>query len=284
MAQDSLRVALIRNVFFDADASARLTRCLREAKDQGAELAVLPELACNAWRPWTKQAQDEDAEPLAGPRCAMQAQAAREVGIGLVGAAIVRDPATGRRENTALVFDAQGELVSTYAKIHLPEEPGFWETSHYEPGAVLAPVVRDFGFPVAIQICSDMNRPQAAQIAAAQGAMAILGPRATESKTFERWKPVWITTARTNAVYVLSVDRPGPEHGVLMGQPSIAVDPDGKVLLETTDPVAVVTLERSMVEQARTTYPGYLARMAELYAEGWAQVHLSHSAQPASRA
>ncbi|MCA9292534.1 MAG: carbon-nitrogen hydrolase family protein [Phycisphaerales bacterium] len=271
MAQDTLRVALIRDVFYGSGATARLKAQLRDAKSRGAELAVLPELACNEWRPWTKEAVEADAEPLDGPRCAMQAAAAREVGIGLVGAAIIRDE-TGRRENTAIVFDAKGERVSTYAKIHLPEEPGFWETSHYEPGRRLAPVVSAFGVPFAVQICSDMNRPQAAQIAAAQGAMAILGPRATESRTFERWKPVWIATARTNATYVLSVDRPGPEHGVLMGQPTIAVDPDGQVLLETMDSVAVVDIKRSAVEHARTTYPGYLARMAELYSEGWARI------------
>lgn len=269
MAHDTVRVALIRDVFFGSGATGRLKARLIEARAKGAELAVIPELGCNEWRPWTTVAEDADAERLGGPRCAMQAAAAREVGIGLIGAAIVQDEA-GRRENTALVYDAQGSLRSTYAKIHLPEEPGFWETSHYEPGRRLAPIVRDFGVPFAVQICSDMNRPQAAQIAAAQGAMAILGPRATESCTFERWKPVWVATARTNAVYVLSVDRPGPEHGVLMGQPTIAVDPDGQVLVETMDAVAVVELKRSAVEHARTTYPGYLARMAELYAEAWA--------------
>ncbi len=272
MAKDVLNVALIRDVFFDADGAVRLTARLREAKDKGAELVVIPELGINEWRPWTKEMVDDDAEPPGGPRHMMQSQAAREVGIGLIGAAIVRDTATGRRENTALIFDAHGQLVSTYAKIHLPEEPGFWETSHYLPGARLAEVVEDFGLPCAVQICSDMNRPQAAQIAAANGAMAIIGPRATESKTFERWKPVWIATARTNAVYVLSVDRPGPEHGVLMGQPTIAIDPDGTVMLETMEPVAVVTLERSAVDRARTNYPGYLACETKLYAEGWAKV------------
>lgn len=270
MAMDTLTVGLIRDVFCSADAGKRLEARLREAKAKGAELAVIPELGCNEWRPWTKEQVDSDAEPLGGARCAMQCAAARAAGIGLIGAAIIRDAKTGRRENTALIIDAGGQVIGTYAKIHLPEETGFWETSHYSPGTRLAKVIDAFGFPFGVQICSDMNRPQASQIVAAQGAMAILGPRATESKTFERWKPVWIATARTNAVYVLSVDRPGPEHGVLMGQPTIAVDPDGQVMVESKDPVVVVKLERSAVEKARKGYPGYLAREAKLYAEGWA--------------
>jgi predicted amidohydrolase len=60
--------------------------------------------------------------------------AAREVGIGLIGGAIIRDPKPRRCYNTALAFDRSGELGGSYRKLHLPEEEGFWETSHYDPG------------------------------------------------------------------------------------------------------------------------------------------------------
>ena len=67
---------------------------------------------------------------------------------------------------------------------------------------------------------------------------------------------------------MLSVNRPAPEEGVLIGGPSIAVAPDGEVLMETTDPVAIVSIDRSVVHQARRDYPGYLAIPSDLYATG----------------
>ena len=76
---------------------------------------------------------------------------------------------------------------------------------------------------------------------------------------------------------VFSVNRPGPEDGVPIGGPSLVVDPGGRVVLETTDPVGVVTLSRAAVEQARAAYPGYLKVRAEVYARGWNQIACLHT-------
>src|SRR5690606_27560850 len=108
------------------------------------------------------------------------------------------------------VFDAHGAPVGRYAKVHLPDEPGFHEPCHYEPGDAAAEPIDAFGMPVGVQICSDMNRPAAAHALAAAGAVAILHPRATEAATYERWKLVLRSTAITCCAYVLSVNRPGP--------------------------------------------------------------------------
>ncbi|MGE0041548.1 MAG: carbon-nitrogen hydrolase family protein [Vicinamibacterales bacterium] len=265
----TLAVALVSDVFFDADGPARLASRLAEARAAGAELAVLPELPLNPWSPATREPRDEDAEDPGGPRHRTLADAARTAGLGLVGGAIVRDPATGRRHNTALVFDRAGALVSAYRKVILPEEPGFWETSHYEPGDRLAGVETAFGVPLAVQICSDINRPVGAHLLGAAGAEAILNPRATEPAYFGRWRTVFVATALTACVYVLSVNRPRDEQGVPLGGPTFAVAPTGDVLAETTDPVALVTLDRAVVAAARKRYPGYLAVPADLYQVGW---------------
>lgn len=265
-----LTVALVSDTFFDNDPAARLRARLDEARANGAALAVLPEIPLNPWSPATKTAREDDAEAPEGPRHQMLAEAAREAGIGIVGGAIVVDPASGRRHNTALVFDARGALVTSYRKVILPEEEGFWETSHYEPGDALSPVLDAFGLRVGLQICSDMNRPEGAHLLGARGAEAILNPRATEAATFDRWRPVLLANALTSCAYVLSVNRPREEQGVALGGPSFAVAPTGEILCETTDPVAVVTLDRAVVERARTRYPGYLATRADLYAEAWA--------------
>jgi predicted amidohydrolase len=271
-AHGTLTVALISEVFFEADAAQRLRASLAAARAAGAELAVLPEIPLNPWAPATKDVREADAEEPGGPRQQLLSRVSREVGIGVIGGAIVRDPGDGQRRNTALVFDAHGELLETFAKLHLPEEPGFWETSHYVPGGHAARVVDGFGLPFGVQICSDINRPEGSHALAASGAEAILAPRATESRTYERWRVVLRANALTSSAYVLSVNRPRPEDGVLLGGPSVAIAPDGHVLVETTDELAIVTLEREVVAAARKDYPGYLPVRARLYADAWDEV------------
>lgn len=270
-ADGRLTVALVSEVFWQPDGLGRLDSTLDEAARRGADLALLPELPLHPWHPATKDAVDDDAEPMDGPRMTAQATAARRAGIGLVGGIIHRDDA-GRRTSRALVFDASGTLVSTFEKLHLPEEPGFWETSHYEPGTAVARPVDAFGLPIGIQICSDTNRPEGAHLLGALGAEAILIPRATEEKTYQDWKVVFRASALTSAAYVLSVNRPDPEHGVLIGGPSVAIDPNGRAVVETTDRLALVTLDHAVIEAARVDYPGYLPIRAGLYAEAWNEV------------
>ncbi|HET7676620.1 MAG TPA: carbon-nitrogen hydrolase family protein [Candidatus Limnocylindrales bacterium] len=272
METATLTVALISDVFFGPDGPARLRARLAEAKALGAELAVLPEIPLDPWAPATDIARDEDAEPPDGPRQQAMSAAAREVGIGLVGGAILRDPGSGARRNTAHVYDARGHLLARYAKLHLPEEPGFWETAHYVPGSEPPRVVDAFPLAVGVQICSDINRPEGSHLLGAQGAEVITAPRATELRTYERWKLVFQANALTSCAYVLSVNRPAPELGVLLGGPSVAVGPDGRILLETTDPIGVVRLDRAVIQEARLAYPGYLPVRARLYAEAWGEI------------
>jgi N-carbamoylputrescine amidase len=270
-ADGKLTVALISEVFWEADGAQRLKQRLAEVAERGADLAVLPEIPLNAWRPSTKEARPDDAEPMDGPRATAQREAAAEAGIGLIGGIIHRDEA-GRRTSRALVIDAGGEVRATYEKLHLPEEPGFWETSHYEPGTEAPKRIDAFGLPIGVQLCSDNNRPEGVHLLGAQGTMAMINPRATEERTYQRWKTVFRANALTSCLYVLSVNRPYPEDGVLIGGPSVAFDPNGELLLETTDSVALVTLDAKVVTDARRAYPGYLPVRARLYADAWDEV------------
>ncbi len=270
-ADGKLAIALISEVFWEPDGPIRLKQRLAEAAERGADLAVLPEIPLNPWSPATKEARDDDAEPMDGPRTRAQAEAAAEAGIGLVGGIIHRDE-NGRRTSRALVFDATGAVRATYEKLHLPEEPGFWETSHYEPGTGAPERIDGFGVPIGVQICSDNNRPQGTQILAAQGVIAMVNPRSSEERTFQRWKTVWRANALTSCCYVLSVNRPHPEGGVLIGGPSIAIDPNGEILVETTDRLALVTVDANAVADARRAYPGYLPVRADLYAQAWSEI------------
>jgi predicted amidohydrolase len=270
-ADGKLTVALISEVFWEADGAVRLKQRLAEAAERGADLAVLPEIPLNPWSPSTKEARDEDAEPMNGPRATAQGEAAAEAGIGLIGGIIHRDE-DGRRTSRALIFDSRGAIAATYEKLHLPEEPGFWETSHYEPGTDAPRRIDTFGVPIGVQICSDNNRPEGVHLLGAQGALAMINPRATEERSYQRWKTVFRANALTSCLYVLSVNRPNPEDGVLIGGPTVAFDPSGELLVETTDTLALVTVDANVVTGARRAYPGYLPVRARLYADAWAEI------------
>jgi predicted amidohydrolase len=271
-ARASLTVALISDVFVQPDEAPRLVESLMHARSRGADLAVLPELPLNPWSPASATPKEDDAEPPCGSRHQRLSDAARTAAIGVVGGAIVSDPKSQRRHNTALIFDAAGTLVASYRKVHLPEEAGFWETRHYDPGDALPSVIDAFPLRIGLQICSDVNRAEGSRLLGALGAEVIVSPRATEAATFGRWKTVLMANALTSGTYVVSVARPRPEFGVPLGGPSFAAAPTGEVLVETTDRIALVTLHRAVVDEASRRYPGYLPTRADLYAEGWTRV------------
>ena len=268
----SLTLALITDVFPEPGEHERLLARLHDARARGAQLAVLPELPLNRWAPATRTPSDADAEPPGGPRADALAAAARAAGLAVLGGAIVREPASGRRHNTALLLDSAGEERLRYRKIHLPDEEGYWEAHHYEPGDRLHPPVEVGGFGIGVQVCSDANRPQGCNSLAAMGAEVILVPRATPAESYPRWRLVLCADAVTSCAWVVSVNRPAARSGGVIGGPSMVSGPAGEVLLETTDPVAIVTLERAALERARRQYPGYLDVRAKVYERAWREV------------
>jgi len=267
MSDGRLTVALVHEVFFGDGAGGRLDDALDRARKAGAELALLPELPFDRWIPATRSVDDVDAETPDGPRHRLLASAARRAGIGVLGGAIVRDDDV--RRNRALLVNAAGETVAEYDKLHLPLEEGFWERDHYEPGARLVPPCDAFGLRLGLQICSDMQRPQTVTALAAMGAEVIAAPRATPPGSHERWRTVLRGAAVAGACYIVSINRPRPEHDVPIGSPSLVIAPDGEVLVETEETVTVATLDRQAVEAARRDYPGYLDVRADLYTETW---------------
>lgn len=272
MAPRVLNVGVISRVFPEKSLWPGLLDLLKEARDRGGELAVLPEIPLNPWSPATKVPRKEDAEEVDGPRQDFLSRAAAEAGLALLGGAIIRDPDTGLRHNTALLYDSSGYCLARYRKVHLPEEEGFWETSHFEPGEEPPAVVEGLPLKVGLQICSDVNRTSGFQLLSAMGAEMVLAPRCTPLETYERWRLVLRANAVTSGTYVISANRPPPEGGGLVGGPSIVIDPFGTVILETTEPLAMVTLDRDVVQAARKEYPGYLKVFPEVYREGWKRV------------
>ena len=90
--------------------------------------------------------------------------------------------------------------------------------------------------------------------------------------TFDRWRAMLQSNAITSCAFVVSANRPRPEFGVALGSPSAVICPDGRVLIETTQPVTVVTLLAEEIAQAKRVYPGYLPVRADIYARCWEDV------------
>jgi len=278
MSTSTLRVALVTELFCDDPDGERLSGRLAEAGAAGAELAVLPELPMDPWVPATRTVDPADAEEPRGRRHRALARAARGTGVAVLGGAIVRDPGTGARHNTALLFAADGGLLASYRKIHLPYEEDFWEAAHYQPGTSPPEVVDGFALPIGIQICSDANRTSGCQLLAAQGAGVIFVPRATPAASWPRWRLVLRADAVTAACWVVTVNRPATGAGSPVGGPSAVIAPDGALARETTDAMTVVELDGAAVAAARADYPGYLDYHPEVVRDGWANVVARSSA------
>ena len=275
VAACDLTVALISEIF---SSERELVGCLERARNRGATLAILPELPFNLWSPATKAASAEDAEGPGGWRENMLCAAAKKAGIAVLGG-VIRKDSSGLRTNLALLSDSHGCVIGSSAKHVLPDEEGFWECDHYQPSEDLPRVIEFTGAKLGVQICSDANRPTAAQLLAAQGVQVILAPRATSPASWEWWRLAYQAMALTCSAWVVSVGRPRPEFGVDIGGPSLVVNPMGEVILETTDRIAVTTLDLRAVEDARRSYPGYLAWATKMYAAGWVEVHENHIQQ-----
>jgi predicted amidohydrolase len=200
----------------------------------------------------------------------MLAAAGGRRGIAVLGGAIVARPRHRASVTTRPCSSTpSGSCARTYAKLHLPHEEGFWEKAHYVPGREPPQVTELDGFPLGIQICSDVNRPEGTHLLAAQGALAVLAPRATEPDSWEDWKLVLRANARTACCYVASVNRPAASGASPWGGPPSWPAPAAKSCWRTGETLSLARLERATVEAARARYPGYVAVRSEVYAAGW---------------
>jgi len=268
MEDHAITIALISEVFSSEDS---LIASLQEAHEQGTELAILPELPLHSWSPATKIAKADDAEPSGGHREMMLRNAARKTRTGILGG-VIRELPDGRRINLALLIDADGKIIGSSPKHVLPNEEGFWECDHYEPSHQPPEIIEFQGIRLGVQICSDANRPTAAQLLAAQGVQVILAPRATSPSSWDQWCLAYRAMALTASAWVVSVCRPDKEFAIEIGGPTLIVNPMGNIVLETTDKISTYALDLQEVTDARKAYPGYLDWPAETYIAGWNKV------------
>jgi N-carbamoylputrescine amidase len=247
----------------DADPATNLERYLAradEAARKGAQVIVLPELFRSHY---FCQAEDDAffalAEPIPGPTTKAFAALAKKRGVVVV-ASLFEKRAPGLFHNTAVVLDADGTLLGRYRKMHIPDDPRFYEKYYFTPG--------DLGFQVfdtrfgrlGVLVCWDQWYPEAARITALMGAEILVYPTAIGTWTGEStlrpvqhdaWRTLQRAHAIANGVFVAAVNRVGREGELDFWGGSFLCRPSGVLAAEAKDGEEVVVAEADLAEMDR---------------------------------
>jgi len=261
-----------------------------EAAQRGAQVVCLPELFQTQYFCQREDASLFDlAEPIPGPTTAKLSEVARQHGIVLV-ASLFEKRAPGIYHNTAAVFDTDGALRGIYRKMHIPDDPLYYEKYYFTPG--------DLGFrahqtqigKLGTLVCWDQWYPEGARLTALQGASILFYPTAigwhpAEKEEFgktqhDAWRTIQRAHAIANGVYVGVVNRVGFETGNIRGTSapgeglqfwggSFLCDPFGKVIAEASndeEEIVVGEVDLQKIEDTRRNWPFLRDRRIDSYA------------------
>ncbi|MCR5130809.1 MAG: carbon-nitrogen hydrolase [Prevotella sp.] len=265
---------------------SRLAEGIRQLAKEGAELIVLQELHNGLYFCQTEDVDVFDqAEPIPGPSTEFYGALAKELGVVIVTSLFERR-AAGLYHNTAVVIERDGSIAGRYRKMHIPDDPAYYEKFYFTPGDLgFRPIQTSVG-RLGVLVCWDQWYPEAARLMALQGAEMLIYPTAIgyeSSDTLdeqERQREAWTTVQRGHAVAnglpVISVNRVGHEpdpseqtNGIQFWGSSMVVGPQGEFLYrapkdEEASQVVTVSLERC--EQVRRWWPFLRDRRIDAYA------------------
>lgn len=264
------------------DNVRRACDLLREAARRGAKVACLPELFRTQYFCQVEDHKFFDlAEPIPGPSTEAIAAVARETKMVVVGSFFERR-AAGIYHNTAVVFDEDGSTRGVYRKMHIPDDPLYYEKFYFTPGDLGFQAIRTSQATVGTLVCWDQWYPEAARLTALKGAEILFYPTAIgwhpgEKAEFgEAQADAWHTMQRahaiSNGVYVMAVNRighEGPEDGgIEFWGGTFAADPFGRVLgrlpVDAED-VLIVECDPKLIESTRQHWPFLRDRRIDAY-------------------
>jgi N-carbamoylputrescine amidase len=271
-----------------ADTAANLEASIagiEDAAGQGAQLVLLQELHRSLYFCQTEDsAHFSLAEPVPGPVTAMLGGLAAKLDIVIV-ASVFEKRAAGLYHNTAVVLDADGTLAGRYRKMHIPDDPGFYEKFYFTPGDLgFTPVDTAVG-RLGVLVCWDQWYPEAARLMALAGAELLLYPAAIgwdnrdDSREQARQQDAWLTVQRGHAVAnclpVLVCNRTGFETdpsgqtaGIQFWGSSAVIGPQGEMLARASSDnaeIVVATLDLDRSEQLRQMWPFLRDRRIDAY-------------------
>ena len=253
---------------------------IRQLVKEGAELIVLQELHNSLY--FCKQ-EDVNlfdlAETIPGPSTEIFGNLAKELGVVIVTSLFERR-ATGLYHNTAVVLEKDGTIAGKYRKMHIPDDPGYYEKFYFTPGDLgFKPIDTSVG-RLGVLVCWDQWYPEAARLMALAGAELLIYPTAIgydpndTKEEQERQRMAWQTVQRGHAVAnglpVITVNRVGEEEGVPFWGTSFVAGPQGELLYEAPknqEELAVVEVDMLRSEQVRRWWPFLRDRRIEDYNE-----------------
>lgn len=282
-----MKIALIQqsNTADHAENLAKLEKNIREVASQGAELVVLQEIHNGLYFCQTEDVSVFDqAETIPGPSTKRFGLLAKELGVVIV-LSLFEKRAPGLYHNTAVVIEKDGTIAGMYRKMHIPDDPAYYEKFYFTPGDLgFEPIQTSVG-KLGVLICWDQWYPEAARLMALAGAEILIYPTAigwestdtTEEK--ERQRDAWITVQRSHAVAngipVISCNRVGYEadpsgitKGIQFWGTSFIAGPQGEILTKTSDKKdenLVFDLDLNRTETVRRWWPFFRDRRIDAY-------------------
>ena len=260
------------------DNRQRLAEKITLLAQQGAELIVLQELHNGLYFCQTEDVNVFDqAEPIPGPSTEFFGALARQLGVVIVTSLFERR-ATGLYHNTAVVLEKDGTIAGKYRKMHIPDDPGYYEKFYFTPGDLgFQPIDTSVG-RLGVLVCWDQWYPEAARLMALAGAQLLIYPTAIgydpndTREEQERQRMAWQTIQRGHAVAnglpVVTVNRVGDEDGVPFWGTSFVAGPQGELLYEAPvdqEAIAVVEVDMQRSEQVRRWWPFLRDRRIDAY-------------------
>ncbi|WP_020483494.1 carbon-nitrogen hydrolase [Methylomonas sp. MK1] len=261
-------------------------RQIETAAQQNADLVVLPELHLDHYFCQSEDTACFDlAQPIPGPTCETLADVAKANKVVIV-STIFERRAPGLYHNTAVVFDKDGSIAGTFRKMHIPDDPGFYEKFYFTPGDLgFTPIKTSIG-KLGVLICWDQWYPEAARLMALAGADVLIYPTAIgwnpedDAAEKQRQCDAWITVQRAHAVAngipVISCNRIGFEAapdqapGIQFWGNSFIAGPQGEILSsadESQDVLLFAELDAQRSEDVRRIWPFLRDRRIDEYAD-----------------
>jgi N-carbamoylputrescine amidase len=259
---------------------ARAESAVREAAGRGAQLVCLQELFRTHYFPQVEDATLFDlAETIPGPTTERMAKLAADTGTVLV-VPLFEKRAAGLYHNSAIVFERDGMQLAHYRKMHIPDDPMFYEKFYFAPGDVGFHAIDTSVGRIGVLICWDQWFPEAARLLALDGAELLFYPTAigyldgetdAENQAMrDSWQTVQRGHAIANGVFVCAANRVGREGGVRFWGTSFVSDPQGRVLAQGSDSaeeVLVVECDLRRVETQRRGWPFLRDRRVDAYGD-----------------
>lgn len=267
------------------DKNANLEKAIikvKEAASKGAQIVCLQELFTSLYFCDVEDYENfKLAEPIPGPSTDRLSDVAKELGVVII-ASLFEKRAQGIYHNTTAVLDADGTYLGKYRKMHIPDDPAFYEKFYFTPGDLGYKVFKTKFATIGVLICWDQWYPEGARLTAMKGAEILFYPTAigwatsqdesTNDEQYSGWQTIQRSHAVANGVHVVSVNRVGLEQDGLMKfwGGSFIANPFGKLLYKAShenEEVHVETLDLTKTDFYRTHWPFMRDRRIDSYGE-----------------